>query len=90
MDDLLHRKTQLIIDYPKSWLDALQQTQTSFEFEAKMAMTVKLFEMKRISSGMAAQLVDMDRLSFLMNLHRFGVARIDLDEDELQSDVDNG
>jgi predicted HTH domain antitoxin len=32
------------------------------EQEAKMAMAVKLFEMKRISSGMAASLVGMNFL----------------------------
>jgi predicted HTH domain antitoxin len=80
---------KLIIDYPESWPDALQQTPADFEAEAKMAMAVKLFEMKRISSGMAAQLVGMDRVAFLMSLHRFGVAMIDLDANELQSDVEH-
>ena len=63
--------------------DALQQTPVQFEREAKMAMAVKLFEMKRLSSGLAAQLVGMDRVSFLLELHRYGVAMIDLDESEL-------
>ena len=54
-----------------------------------MAMAVKLFEMKRLSSGMAARLAGMERVSFLLDLHRYGVAMIDLDEAELQSDLDN-
>ena len=33
-----------------------------------MAMAVKLFEMRRLSSGMAAALVGMDRVSFLLRL----------------------
>jgi hypothetical protein len=39
-----------------------------------MAMAVKLYEMKRLSSGMAEALVDMDRVSFLLALHRYGAA----------------
>jgi len=42
---------QLVIEYPKILPDALQQTRASFEQEARMAMAVKMFEMKRLSSG---------------------------------------
>ncbi|MFE1743823.1 UPF0175 family protein [Coleofasciculus sp. H7-2] len=80
---------QLTINYPETLPDALQQTQEQFEQEAKMAMAVKLFEMKRISSGMAATLVGTDRVSFLLNLHRYRVAMIDLTEEELLSDLEN-
>lgn len=52
-------------------------------------MAVKLFEMKRISSGMAAELVGTDRVSFLLNLHHYDVAMIDLTEDELLTDLEN-
>jgi predicted HTH domain antitoxin len=74
---------QLSIKYPQSLLDSLQLTQQSYEEEAKMAMAYKLFEMNRLSSGMAAKLVGIPRVVFLLNLHKFGVPMIDLDEDEL-------
>jgi predicted HTH domain antitoxin len=77
------------IDYPQILPDVLQKTRAEFESEAKMAMAVKLFEMKRLSSGMAAQLAGMDRVSFLLSLHRFGVPVIDLEEEELLSDIQN-
>ncbi len=80
---------QLIIDYVPSLPDALQRSREQFEQEAKMAMAVKLFEMKRLSSGMAARLAGVDRVSFLLGLHLYGVAMIDLDEKELQSDLDH-
>ncbi|MEA5582688.1 UPF0175 family protein [Nodularia harveyana UHCC-0300] len=81
--------SQLKIEYPETLPDALQQTREEFEQEAKMAMAVKLFEMKRISSGLAAQLAGIDRVSFLLNLHRYGVAMIDLTQEELLSDLNN-
>lgn len=80
---------QLIIKYPKLLPDALQQTQEEFEREAKMAMAVKLFELRKLSSGMAAQLVGMDRVAFLLSLHRYGVSMIALDEAELEADLKN-
>jgi predicted HTH domain antitoxin len=79
----------LIIDYPPLLPDVLQQTREESEREAKMAMAVKLFEMKRLSSGKAARLASMERVSFLLDLHRYDVAMTDLDEAELQSDMDN-
>jgi len=52
-------------------------------------MAVKLFEMKRLSSGMAAKLAGVDRVSFLLGLHQYEVAMIDLEESELLSDLEN-
>lgn len=80
---------QLIVNYPEQLPDALQQSPAQFEHEAKMAMAVKLYEMKRISSGMAAALVGMERVDFLLELHRFGVVAIDLGADELLADLRN-
>jgi len=80
---------QLIVNYPEKLPDALQQSSEQFEREAKMAMAVKLYEMKRISSGTAAALAGVERVEFLLDLHRYGVAAIDLSTDELQADLDN-
>ncbi len=80
---------QLSIQYPQHWLDALQLTQKSFEEEVRMAMAVKMFEMKRLSSGMAAKLAGIPRVLFLLNLHRFNVPMIDIEEDELAEDIKN-
>ena len=80
---------QLKIDYPDTLPDSLQQTREQFEQEARWALAIKLFEMKRISSGIAAQLIGTDRVTFLMNLHRYGVPMIDLSQEELLSDIEN-
>lgn len=77
---------QLNIDYPETLPDAMGRTREQFEQEAKWAMAIKLFEMKRLSSGQAAALIGIDRVSFLLNLHLLGVAMIDLSEEELLSD----
>ncbi|MFW9621221.1 MAG: UPF0175 family protein [Macromonas sp.] len=78
---------QIVVDVPEHYLDAMHRAPEDFAQEAKLAMAAKLFEMKRLSSGMAAQLIGMDRVSFLAQLHRFGVPIIDLGDDELASDV---
>ena len=78
---------KIVVDVPEHYLDAMHRAPEDFAQEAKLAMAAKLFEMKRLSSGMAAQLIGMDRVSFLAQLHRFGVPIIDLSDDELASDV---
>ena len=80
---------QLTVDFPDSLPDLLQETKKEFEFEVKMALVAKLFQMKRISSGIAASIIGVPRTVFLLNLHKYGVPMIDLDKDELISDVKN-
>jgi len=77
------------IEYPESLPDLLQESSDVFEKEAKMAMAVKLFELKRISSGMAAKIAGIDRVTFLLDLHRYGVEMINMEPEELTSDVEN-
>jgi len=59
------------------------------EKEAKMAMAVKLFEMGRISSGMAAKIAGVPRVQFLLGLSDYRVPMINLTKDELLSDLEN-
>ena len=77
------------VDYPENFPDALQTTPDAFEHEARKAMAVKLFEMNRLSSGMAAQLVGIDRVSFLLQLNQYRVPVVDSTIDELESDFAN-
>ena len=80
---------QLNIQYPPNLPDLLHVSRQTFEEEAKMAMAVKLFELKRISSGTAAAMAGCDRVKFLLNRHRFNVPMIDLEEEELFTDLRN-
>lgn len=80
---------QINISYPENLPDALLMSHSQFKSDAKMAMAVKLFEMKKISSGIAAKLAGVNRVYFLLSLHRYNVNMIELDNDELKSDIKN-
>ena len=80
---------QLTINYPNSFPDALGFSREQFEMSAKWAMAVKLFEMEQLSSGMAATLLNVDRVTFLLRLNDYDVAMVDLSEDELLQDLEN-
>jgi predicted HTH domain antitoxin len=53
---------QMQVEYPDRLPDVLQTTRSEFEAEAWTAMAVKLFERKRLSSGLAARLARMSRI----------------------------
>lgn len=78
---------QILVEFPPTLPDALQRTPEQFAQEAKMAMAVKLYELKRLSSGMAATLAGIDRVQFLRELHQYGIAVIDTSAEELAADI---
>lgn len=80
---------QMIVDIPNHFPDAVKLTPQEFERDARLAMAAKLYELHRLSSGMAAQLAGLERRDFLMELSRFGVAVHNLSPEELESDVAN-
>ena len=75
------------VEYPESFPDVLSESRQEFEFEAKMAMAAKMFELKRLSSGQAAQMLGMGRVEFLLSLHKMGTPAINLTADDLLSDL---
>jgi predicted HTH domain antitoxin len=50
-----------------------------FDAEARFAMAAKLFELGRLTTGQAAQLVMMSRYDLIHRISELGVAAIDWD-----------
>ncbi len=80
---------RLTVEYPESLPDLLQESPRELEREMRWPLAAKMFEMKRISSGVAARLANMERVDFLLHLGPNGVAAIDMDEEEPESDTAN-
>jgi len=89
IDDVLMTALQLTVQYPDTSPDATGLTREQFEEAARCAMAVKLFELKQLSSGVAAALIGVDRVTFLLKLGDYGVPVINLTEAELRSDLAN-
>ena len=79
----------ITIQIPQQLPDIMQCSPGDFENQAKMAMAAKLYEMGKVSSGMAAQMAGIGRVEFLLQLGQYGVAIIDLDKNELHTDLKN-
>lgn len=73
----MDRTRTLSVKYPETIPATINVSPETFEEEAKMAMAVKLFELGRLTSGQAAIMAGMTRVTFLLQCHRFGVASAD-------------
>ena len=58
-------------------------------FRASKVLAVKLYEMGKLSSGRAAELAGISRISFLQSLAQFGAPIFDLTREELKRDLQN-
>jgi predicted HTH domain antitoxin len=77
------------ISYPPEVLWALQQGPEEFESEARLLLALKLYENGRLSSGVAAKLAGVPRVTFLFLLGRHGLSPFGEEPDELERDLDN-
>jgi len=67
---------------------ALGRRIEDLEGEVRLASALKLFELGRISSGLAARLADMSRVEFLMTCGRYDVSIFQQNGAELFADAD--
>ena len=76
--------SQLILDVPDDSLLSLKLSDEAAAGEIRLAASVKLYELGRLSSGAAARLAGIPRTLFLSKLADYGVDTFPLTEDELK------
>jgi len=81
--------SSLKITYPSEVLWALQQEPEEFESEARLLLALKLYETGRLSSGLAAKLAGVPRVTFLFLLGQHGLSPFGEEPDELERDLAN-
>jgi predicted HTH domain antitoxin len=78
---------ELNLPIPEEALAALNLSPSEAAAELRLAAAVKLYELKRLSSGAAAMLAGIPRTVFLSKLADYGVATFTLSEEELKEDL---
>ena len=79
--------SEVVFTIPNETLLALKVSETEAVETLKMAASVKLYEIGRLSSGAAAQLAGIPRAVFLTKLADYGVDNFDLTQDQLQRET---
>jgi predicted HTH domain antitoxin len=59
---------------------------SELERELRLLLAVKLFELKRVSIGQAAEIAGLGKLAFMDELGRMGVPVINFDEEQLEGE----
>jgi len=77
------------IELPDEIFLSLKETPEGLSREIRMAAAAKLYELGKLSSGRAAELAGVSRVSFLQTLARYGVAIFALTEKEIEQDLRN-
>ncbi|MDY0092912.1 MAG: UPF0175 family protein [Candidatus Vecturithrix sp.] len=78
----------LSVSYPETIPAMSNLSPEAFEAEARLAMAMKLYEIGRLTSGQAAVLDGIPRVTFLLNYHRFAIYSVDWDESELHAEAE--
>ena len=80
---------KVVLEIPEEILVSLKESSHEFSKDILILAAVKLYELGKLSSGRAAQLAGVSRISFLQSLSRYNVPIFDLTEEELKQDIAN-
>jgi len=83
------RTNTLMIEYPTEVLWALQQEPDEFEAEARLLLALKLYETGKLSTGLAALLAGVPRVTFMFLLGQHGLSPFGENPEELEEDLTN-
>ena len=78
------------IEYPNYLANSLKLSNEDFEKEMKISSLIKLYELGKVSSGIAAKVLGINRLDFLELLSEYKVSTFGYnDSADLSEDIAN-
>lgn len=80
---------EMNIPIPEGLPQSLKMSDTEFTREARMLLAAKLYELGRVTAGIAAQIAGVDRLVFLSSLSNYGVPVINIKDEEVELEIES-
>jgi len=83
-------KQSINVTYPKQLAFSLKMQDTEFVNEMKILALIKLYELGKISSGVAAKVLNISRIDFIELLQKYHVSMFSFNSDnDIKSDMKN-
>ena len=79
---------KLTIDYPEGLEKALSTTRQEVEAQIRLMAALKMFELGKLSSGMAARLAGTTRVEFLDMCGRYRVSIINYMPEDIDAELE--
>ena len=76
------------LSYPEGLPQALKTSDEAFARELRLLAAAKLYELGRVSSGIAAEIAGLGRVEFLRALEQYGIAAINLKDEEVTAEIE--
>jgi len=76
------------IPYPEGLPQTLKLSDSEFAEEVKFLVAAKLFELGKISSGKAAKIAGVDKVTFLEKLGHYKMPAINIQVEEIEKEVE--
>jgi predicted HTH domain antitoxin len=80
---------EIAITYPETLAFSMKMQEREFEREMKIISLVKLYELRKVSSGVAANILNISRVEFLSILARYDVSYFSSSIDDFNDDLSN-
>ena len=77
------KENVLTIKYSDDILFSLKESKEEFEEEARYLLALKLYELGKISSGKAAKIAGISRVSFLLRMETYKVSPFQMNLNEI-------
>lgn len=77
------------LSYPDGLPQTLKLSDSEFNEEIKFLAAAKLYELGKISSGKAAKLAGLDKVSFLEKLGRYKIPAINIQAEEIDKEIES-
>ena len=76
------------IPYPEGLPQTLKLSDSEFAKEVRFLAAAKFYELGKISSGKAAKMAGLDRISFLERLGHYKIPAINIQAEEIEKEIE--